>query len=331
MSGSARPSHPKGHPGSSPRSHHVPSRKISTGSADMLRAVVMAAKKNKAKEKEKGASRQDEDAVKEEEAMAWKLLSLTQINILLEQDIAGVQSYMEMFLNMKEPLTSLKQAVLLDYYVSGFWWAKALEFTPVQLGGLLTLLNMLMNNIETQHMTLEDNIQELRNAMAGIGRRNSEKSGGFEFFTVDQAKAIINYLKISIFQHYTLYEFLFYTPREEIVLGDENVVELVKPADSPFPAPLEEGLANDIYSKFIAQIPGEEDATKEMEGGIPQEEEAEAETIVDPLTGYTIEDVQMVLGQLTGEMLSGIQTEINERLQTQQEAYSARIDKLKKA
>uniref|UniRef100_A0A670IV05 Ciliary associated calcium binding coiled-coil 1 n=1 Tax=Podarcis muralis TaxID=64176 RepID=A0A670IV05_PODMU len=226
MSGSARPSHPKGHPGSSPRSHHAPARKISTGSADMLRAVVMAAKKNKAKEKEKGASRQDEDAVKEEEAMAWKLLSLTQINILLEQDIAGVQS---------------------------------------------------------------------------------------------------------IFQHYTLYEFLFYTPREEIVLGDENVVELVKPADSPFPAPLEEGLANNIYSKFIAQIPGEEDATKEMEGGVPLEEEAEAETIVDPLTGYTIEDVQMVLGQLTGEMLSGIQTEINERLQTQQEAYSARIDKLKKA
>lgn len=59
-------------------------------------------------------------------------------------------SYMEMFLNMKEPLTSLKQAVLLDYYVSGFWWAKALEFTPVQLGGLLTLLNMLMNNIESK-------------------------------------------------------------------------------------------------------------------------------------------------------------------------------------
>ncbi|XP_033004803.1 ciliary-associated calcium-binding coiled-coil protein 1 isoform X2 [Lacerta agilis] len=274
---------------------------------------------------------EDEDAVKEEEAMAWKLLSLTQINILLEQDIAGVQKYLEMFLNMREPLTSLKQAALLDYYVSGFWWAKALEFTPVQLGGLLTLLNMLMNNIETRHMTLEDNIQELRNAMAGIGRRNSEKSGGFEFFTVDQAKAIINYLKISIFQHYSLYEFLFYTPREEIVLGDENVVELVKPADIPFPAPLEEGLAYNIYSKFIVQTPGEEDATKEVEGGVPLEEEAVAETVVDPLTGYTVEDVQMVLGQITGEMLSGIQTEINERLQTQQEAYSARIDKLKKA
>ncbi|XP_060130934.1 ciliary-associated calcium-binding coiled-coil protein 1 isoform X2 [Zootoca vivipara] len=313
MSGSARPSHPKAHPALSPRPHHGPSRKSSMGSADMLRAVVMAAKKNKQKEKEKGISRQDEDVVKEEEAMAWKLFTLTQINILLEQDIAGVQRYMEMFLNMREPLTSLKQAALLDYYVSGFWWAKSLEFTPVQLGGLLTLLNMLMNNIETRNLTLEENIQELRNAMAGIGRRNSEKSGGFEFFTVDQAKAIINYLKISIFQHYTLYEFLFYTPREELVLGDENVVELVKPANSPFPAPLEEGLAYDIYSRFIAQTPGEKDATKEMEGGVPLEEEAEAETIVDPLTGYTIEDVQMVLGQITGEMLSGIQISFTQK------------------
>ncbi|XP_061491093.1 ciliary-associated calcium-binding coiled-coil protein 1 [Rhineura floridana] len=316
---------------SSPRPQSGPAQAASLGNAETLTAASMAAKdKDKAKERESVSAQEEDKIISDEEEMAWKFLSLAEITLLLEQDIIGVQRNLEVFLNLKERLTSLKEAALLDYYVSGFWWAKGLEFTSVQLGGFLTLLNMLMENLESQHMTLEENIQELRNAMAGIGQRNSEKSSGFEFFTVDQAKAIINYLKISIFQHYTLYEYLFHSPREELVIGDENVVELVKPADTPFPAPLEEGLPYDIYSKFIAVIPAEEETAMEMEGGILKEEEAEAESLVDPLACYTVEDVQSVLGQITNEMISSIQTEINEKLQTQQEAYSARIDKLKK-
>lgn len=57
---------------------------------------------------------------------------------------------LEEFLNLKQRLTSLKEAAILDYYVSGFWWAKASEFTPVQLGGFLTLLNMLLENLESR-------------------------------------------------------------------------------------------------------------------------------------------------------------------------------------
>nr|XP_020648852.1 uncharacterized protein C10orf107 homolog [Pogona vitticeps] len=305
----------------------------------------MAAKeKEKAKEKEQresvlitvpaALSGQEEDIItKDEEAMAWKFLSLDEITILLEKDILGVQrlySKTPVFVGSVCVVSVIHGLKHMDYYVSGFCWAKALEFTPVQLGGFLTLLNLLLENLETQHMPLEDNIQELGRTMAGIGQCNSEKSGGFEFFTVDQAKAIINYLKISIFQHYTLYEYLFHSPREELVIGDENVVELVKPADLPFPAPLEEGLPYDIYSRFIALVPGKEDAAKEIDGGIHPEEEVEAEPVKDPLVGYTIDDVQSVLGEITSEMISNIQSEINEKLQMQEETYSARIEKLKK-
>ncbi|XP_042315352.1 ciliary-associated calcium-binding coiled-coil protein 1 isoform X2 [Sceloporus undulatus] len=273
---------------------------------------------------------EEEEIIAKDETMAWKFLSLEEVTILLEQDIVGVQKALEEFLNLKHRLTSLKEAVILDYYISGFWWAKALEFTSVQLGGFLTLLNLLLENVDTKHMTLEQNIQELGYAMAGIGECNSVKSGGFEFFTVDQAKAIINYLKISLFQHYTLYQYLFHSPREELVIGDENIVELVKPADSPFSAPLEEGLPYDIYSKFIALVPGKEEEIKEMDGDIHSEEEPKAESEIDPLVGYTIEDVQSVLGEITNEIIANVQSEINEKLQIQEEAYSARIDKLKK-
>ncbi|XP_003223481.3 ciliary-associated calcium-binding coiled-coil protein 1 isoform X1 [Anolis carolinensis] len=311
----------------------------SPGNGETLPRGAMAAKKAKEREKEKEKekesapasvpSQEDDIVAKDEEEMAWKFLSLEEVTALLELDIVGVQKALEEFLNLKHRLTSLKEAVILDYYISGFLWAKSLEFTSVQLGGFLTLLNLLIENIDSQHMTLEQNTQELMNAMAGIGQCNPKKSGGFEFFTVDQAKAIINYLKISLFQHYSLYQYLFHSPREELVIGDENIVELVKPADSPFPAPLEEGLPYEIYSKFIISGPETEEEIKEMDEDYP-EEEPEPESVIDPLVGYTIEDVQSVLGVITNEMISVVQSEINEKLQTQEEAYSTRIDKLKK-
>nr|XP_056706501.1 ciliary-associated calcium-binding coiled-coil protein 1 [Euleptes europaea] len=286
--------------------------------------------KEKEKDKECAAAQEEDKTIKDYETMAWKFLSATQISVLLEQDIAGVQKHLELFLNLKQRKTSLKEAVLLDYYVSGFWWAKEVEFAAVQIAGFMTLLNLLLENLGTQHMTLVENIQELRRTMAGIGQCHSEKSGGFEFFTVDQAKAIVGYLEISLFQHYALYEYLFHSPREELVIGDENVVELVKPADAPFPAPLEEGLPCDIYSTFIALIPVAEDAVEEIERDIQPEEQPEAEPSVDPLTGYCMDDVKSVLGEVTNEMIVHLQTEINEKLQMQEEAYSVRIEKLKK-
>lgn len=48
-----------------------------------------------------------------------------------------------------------------------------------------------------------------------------------------------------------------------VCFPEQNYVEVVKPADSPFPAPLEEGLPYDIYSKFMVPIPTVEEEIKE--------------------------------------------------------------------
>uniref|UniRef100_A0A8D0GV44 Ciliary associated calcium binding coiled-coil 1 n=1 Tax=Sphenodon punctatus TaxID=8508 RepID=A0A8D0GV44_SPHPU len=196
----------------------------------------------------------------------------------------------------------------------------------------LWLFFFFLDCVSAEHMTLQDNIKELGRTMAGVGQPHSEKSSGLNFFNIDQAKAIISYLKSSLFQHYKLYEYLFHSPREELVIGNENVVELVKPADAPFPAPLEEGIACDIYSRFIASPPAGEMETEVRiidEESSPEELETEA-LDVDPLAGFTVEDVKLVLGQITNEIIGSLQTEINEKLQMQEEAYNVRIDKLKK-
>ncbi|KAF6107762.1 ciliary associated calcium binding coiled-coil 1 [Phyllostomus discolor] len=108
---------------------------------------------------------------------------------------------------------------------------------------------------KTLHMSLEDSLKWLGEVMAEIGPSNLQKNEKWSIFDTKQANAIIDYLKISLFQHYKLYEFLFYSTREEIVIGTEQMIETVKPSGGLFPNPLEEGISFDIYSAFIEPPP----------------------------------------------------------------------------
>lgn len=58
-----------------------------------------------------------------------------------------------------------------------------------------------------KHMSLGDNLKELGRAMAGIGETDSEGSGDLYFFSIEQAKAVIDYLNIRYFCR--IYCFLF--------------------------------------------------------------------------------------------------------------------------
>ncbi|XP_004462554.2 ciliary-associated calcium-binding coiled-coil protein 1 [Dasypus novemcinctus] len=274
----------------------------------------------------------DDEPQEHEKILSLDFLSFSQISELLEENVDGVQQKLEEFLNFKNLQTCLKEAILLDYYVSGFLWAREKEFSLIQHSKFMTLLYMLLHNLRTLHMSLEDSIKWLGEVMAEIGPSHSEKNEEWHIFDVKQANAIIDYLKISLFQHYKLYEFLFYSAREEIVIGTEQMIEVIKPTDDPFPEPLEEGIAFDIYSAFIVPPPTLDTEIKalDQEQG-PDESQAETDTSdMDPLAGFTIEDVKSVLGQVTEDIIT-MQTEINEKLQIQEAAFNARIEKLKKA
>ncbi|XP_007478337.1 ciliary-associated calcium-binding coiled-coil protein 1 isoform X1 [Monodelphis domestica] len=258
-------------------------------------------------------------------------LSDDQITDLLNENIHGVQKKMEGFLNFQKLPTSLKEAILLDYFTSGFWWAKDKNFTVLQLSKFMALLDKLLQNLNTLHMSLEDSIKFLGEVMAEIGPTTMD-SPDMNVFNVQQANEIIDYLKMSLFQHYKLYEFLFFSPRDEIVIGTEKVVELVKSTEIQYPCPLEEGIECEIYSAFIVPSAKPDLKFEEMEQDASEESQAESEsTEVDPLSNFTIEEVKTMLGQITDEVISSIQTEINEKLQLQEETFNVRIEKLKQA
>ncbi|NXC66213.1 CBCO1 protein, partial [Anhinga anhinga] len=101
---------------------------------------------------------------------------------------------LEEFLNFKQLKTFFIFFILLDYYTAGFWWAKEMNFSLIQLSGFMDLLNFLLENLSDKHMALGDNLKELGKAMAGIGETDSERSGDLNFFSIEQAKAVIDYL-----------------------------------------------------------------------------------------------------------------------------------------
>ncbi|XP_077634702.1 ciliary-associated calcium-binding coiled-coil protein 1 isoform X1 [Crocuta crocuta] len=275
----------------------------------------------------------DAEFQEHEKILSPDFLSIAQITEMLTEDVDGLQQKLKAFLNFKNLQTCLKEAILLDYYVSGFLWARGMDFSVIQYSKFMTLLDTLLHNLRTLHMSLEDSIKWLGEVMAEIGPSHSQKNEELSIFNIKQANAIIDYLKISLFQHYKLYEFLFYSTREEIVIGTEQMIEVVKPSGGLFPDPLEEGISLDVYSTFIEPPPTLDSGVKGLDQDqVPKESQSEANiSDVDPLLGFTIEDIRSVLGQVTDDILIGIQTEINEKLQIQEEAFNARIEKLKKA
>eukprot|EP00079_Xenopus_tropicalis_P012528 XP_002939590.2 PREDICTED: uncharacterized protein C10orf107 homolog [Xenopus tropicalis] len=242
---------------------------------------------------------------------------------------------MEEFLHFKELQTNLKEAILLDYYVDGFCWGKEMSFTPEQLVDFMGLLYLLLDNLETKKMSLEEHLKDLGRLLTGIGQSHPGKKGILALFNVDQAKDIISYFQMSLFQHYKLYECMFSVPRDVMVLGAENVISVVK-SEPTFPAPLEEGISSEIYSQYIAPPVPQSPITGTGDSRInqPLEELGGNEKTadeVDPLSGFTVEDVKTVLNQVTTEVIGSLQAEINEKLRVQEEAFAAKIENLQKS
>ncbi|XP_039594005.1 ciliary-associated calcium-binding coiled-coil protein 1-like [Polypterus senegalus] len=228
---------------------------------------------------------------------------------------------------MKNHLVCLKEASVLDYYVSGFWWAKESSFSPEQIQAFMSLLQILMENLRTKRMTIADNLRELAAAMKEVSRSEADENDGPELFSLDESTCIIDFLKGSLFQHYKLYEFVFIHSRDDLFLRFQENIDVDLFINSLHAHPLEEGLSQDMYSLFI-DVGTPEQPEEET---LPEEQKFDyvIETPTrDPLEGFTVEDVKQVLQNITGSVVKNLQSEINKKLQQQEEDYLARLEKV---
>ncbi|KAJ8365642.1 hypothetical protein SKAU_G00144730 [Synaphobranchus kaupii] len=263
------------------------------------------------KERENDGSEKEHPIITE-----WKLLSLEQTNLLLDLTVEEVQLQLEDILSFQHRQTCVKEAALLDYFVSGFWWAKEMNFTCQQISCFMALLQLLLDNIREKQMPLVDNFTEFAKAIAGTRQPLSPQDSS-PLFAVDQAISITDYFKSSLFQHYTLYEFLFAEPREEQLFSIEEHIEVVNSGD--FIAPLEEGMPVDVFSRYMtrASVEQAKQVLKET-GEIPEEEEQDAEPPeLDPADERVVDATQEVPGQLTEDPLENPQADVSEEPRVQ--------------
>ncbi|KAM9558639.1 ciliary-associated calcium-binding coiled-coil protein 1 isoform 2-T2 [Salvelinus alpinus] len=262
----------------------------------------MSAKaKQSNKSADKNANDRNDAASKDNDAEKanpqWKLISHEQINTLLDLTVEQVQLQFEVILGLKNYQTCLKEAALLDYFVSGFWWAREMNYTCQQISFIMALLQLLLDNIREKQMPFVDNLNEFAKLISGT--RQSPSPEVDSLLDAEQAMSITDYLKCSLFQNYQLYEFLLNRPREELLLGKK----------------LTQG----------QRTSQEEDGEGPGETGLQQEKENKA----TEFEGFNVQDVKDVLGDLTKEMLGDLQAEFTEKLRVQEESFSTRLDPLK--
>uniref|UniRef100_A0A3P8YMA3 Ciliary associated calcium binding coiled-coil 1 n=1 Tax=Esox lucius TaxID=8010 RepID=A0A3P8YMA3_ESOLU len=249
----------------------------------------------------------DNDA--ERDKLYWKKMSHDQINTLLDLTVEQVQLQFEEILDFGNHRTCLKEAALLDYFVHGFWWAKEMNFTCQQISCIMAVLQLLLDNLSEKQIPFGDNLNEFAKFIARMRQSPPEVD---PLFDVEQATSIADYLTFSLFQNYRLYEFLFTQPREELLLGKERTIEVLRSTD--LVAPLEEGMSTDVYLRYMAPVAvgeheersrQEEEPEEDVAGRTENQEKEQAE-----FEGYTVEDVKLVMEDLTKEMLGNLQDEV---------------------
>ncbi|KAA0725604.1 Ciliary-associated calcium-binding coiled-coil protein 1 [Triplophysa tibetana] len=256
----------------------------------------------------------------------WERLDHDQLNMMLDLPVDQVHSQFKDLLEFKNHQTCVKDAALLDYFVSGFCWAREMNFTCQQISFIMALLQHLLYNIKNNQTSFSDNFKVFPEIMKV--RRPSAETDTSALFDADQIRSITHYFRISVFQHYRLYECLFSQQRQKQLFTTEKCIEVVNPVD--FVSPLEEGMSADVFFQHVAppcvQTPEQCIQDSHEQNG----EEVECEESEEDQTGFSVEDVREMLEETTREMLAQLQADFTEKLRAHEETYTSRLERLQK-
>ncbi|KAK5851375.1 hypothetical protein PBY51_002176 [Eleginops maclovinus] len=200
------------------------------------------------REKKELAKVKDETLQKEEPVfLKWHAQTQQQVHELLKKTPEELQLELKEILGFRNHQVCMKEAALLDYYVCGFWWAREANFDPPQTSFTMAVLYMLLENIREKQMSLVENMLELAKALGAANQCSTSEEDTVPLLTREEATALINYIRNSLFQKYTLYQLLFSSSREELLTGVERNVEVFSCQDGF--TPMEEGIPSHLLSQ----------------------------------------------------------------------------------
>ncbi|XP_015241074.1 PREDICTED: uncharacterized protein C10orf107 homolog isoform X1 [Cyprinodon variegatus] len=161
-------------------------------------------------------------------ALQWDRFPVELIQELLELRAEEVLLRMEKVLGFTKSWTCNRDAVLFDFYQSGFCWAKEAKFTPPQIALTMAVLHMLLENLTEKQMSLVDNLVAFMRAVAVACHRSPDK-GGSSLLDKNGVVALTDYVTKRLAAKYKLYKHFFTKSREEHVIRMERTIETFSP------------------------------------------------------------------------------------------------------
>uniref|UniRef100_A0A3B5MW83 Uncharacterized protein n=1 Tax=Xiphophorus couchianus TaxID=32473 RepID=A0A3B5MW83_9TELE len=98
---------------------------------------------------------------------------------------------MENILGFTNHRTCIREAVLLQYYLSGFWWAKDTKFSPTQISFTMAVLHVLLENLREKQMSSVDNMVVFMKAMTAACHCAPSEEDDSSLLNNNEAKALI--------------------------------------------------------------------------------------------------------------------------------------------
>lgn len=295
-----------------------------------------SARRSRQKKKEKT---EDEEMLEKEPkgSFAWKIFLPSQIRTLITCETPeDLEEKMGIALNFDQYEVDLREGAQVDYYVAAFHWAKEKSFDDRQLGGFMALLSAVLDNLKENNMSKSENIKFLKDCFVGVGLDNPEQIPiSLYFFTLEQAKDIMEYLITTFFQHYELYDFLFKTEQDELIIGSDLTAEVCPEDNGPVPPPLEEAMTLETYEKFVLEKmeTDEEAAEREKDAAMTEELtdavlKAVESSPDEAVKNVTAEELRKVIEKVTNELIIPTKKELKEKIKEKETTYLAKIGKV---
>lgn len=283
--------------------------------------------KPKSRSAKKGEATQEEAQVEKGEheipQLAWKLFKESDLKDLLMQPIEEVEKKFGTVLILPDYEYSLTDAALIDFFVSGYWFARAQKFNLEQTSAFLTLLHTYLDNLKTRKLTLCDNIKELKQTLSNVGASNVTS---LRCFDTEQAILSGEYITKTLFQHYRAFEYLLSDQQKEEHISD--VLQVYSPPNGLLvPLPLEESIPLEFYENWMTSKPKLEPSALQCTM-LPE--------VKDDLGGEIAKEVdlnelQHLMSDMAQQMLGAYQTNVAQKLKQKEEMLLNRISKLEKS
>lgn len=283
--------------------------------------------KLKSRSARKSESTQEEAQVEKGEPevpqFAWKIFKESDLKDLLLQPVEEVEKKFGTVLLLPDYEYSLKDAALLDFFVSGYWFAREQKFNLEQTSAFLSLLHTLLDNLKTRKLTLCDNIKELKQTLSKIGTSTATP---LRCFGSEQAIISGEYITKTLFQHYRAFEYIFSDEQVEERISD--VLPVFSPPNGLLvPPPLEESIPLEFYENWMISKPQLEPNTTEsaMLPEVQDDIDGELAKEVD------LNELQLLMSDMAQQVLTAYQTTVSQKLKQKEEILLNRISKLEKS